>query len=214
MAAINQEYLIGVKRELRDALRDVFTQVPDARLQATNISLEWPLTPEKYPAIFITFSEGPIENVGVAHYDIDDTNAVAKQWKFRGTVNFNIVATSPFERDVIANTLVQIIAFGDTVPEFQQFHEDIHDYDFAAIKLMTDRIMPGGEATAPVPWGDENAQLYTRSYSVELFGEFFTDPQTADLISISKISLYPYTPGSMIPTGSSHPDDADVPWSM
>lgn len=213
MAAINQEYLIGVKREIRDALRDVFAQVPDARLRATNISLEWPLTPAKYPAIFITFSEGPIENVGVAHFDIDDTNSIAKQWKFRGTVNFNIAATSPFERDVIANTLVQIIAFGDTVPEFQRFHQDIHDYDFAAIKLMTDRIMPGGEATAPVPWEDENAQLYTRSYSVELFGEFFTDPQTAQLISISKISLWPYTSGMAVPTGSTHPDDADVPWS-
>ena len=153
-----------------------------------------------------------MRNVGISHIEIDDTNSIVKHWRFEGTVNFNIAARSPFERDVISATIVNILAFGEDVPEFQIFHQDIHDYDFVGIKLMTDYITPGGQGVAAVPWNAEDEQLYTSSYSVKLFGEFFTDPQTANLINISKISIYPYTEDMAIPTGSTDPLDAEVEW--
>lgn len=65
-----------------------------------------------------------------------------------------------------------------------------------------DRIIPGGEQIGSVPWESEDELQFGNSYSIKVFGEFWSDPESGELVEIGEIDLYPYRPG-----------EQPVPWS-
>lgn len=199
--AINDSYKLGLKKELVTAMRPLFGDtfpIPELR-NKVYVGIEYPMEEVRFPAVYITYSEGPIENVGVGNIGIDIDNQgnprQYKQFKFSGTVNFNILALTPGDRDKLSSAVVNILALGTEIPEFTSFFQEISDNDYILIHLLTDQIIPGGEVNNPgVPWQDEDEIVYAAGYSVNLFGEFFSDASTGDLIQISEVILYPYDP--------------------
>jgi hypothetical protein len=204
------DYKIGVKREVVTALKPVFgPNYPDPNLASKiYVGLEFPMEEIRYPAIYVTYNEGPIENVGIGHYEVDDQLRIIDHFKFRGTLNFNVLALKPIDRDMLSAGLIQMLTVGRNNPVFKDFHEQIMDGDWVSLHIMKDYITPSGEVTAPVPWNDDEMQIYSNSYSVAIFGEFIGDAQTGDLIQIGQVNIYPYRKGSAIPQGVSDP----APW--
>lgn len=202
---ITFDYPIGVKKEVMSAFIPMFGDVyPDVALRdRIKVSLEWPDSREKFPAIYVTYSEGPIETMGVGHieYSLDENGAPteAMHYQFNGQLNFNIMALSPLERDQIAAGLVNLLAFGDVIPEFANFKDEIADGDYVRLVLMTDRITPQGQQTNPVPWDNPDEMLFTQTYSVQLHGEFYSQVGSGNLVRISRVEVYPYRPDELPP---------------
>ena len=208
--AIVTDYKIGVKREVVNALKPVFgPSYPDSNLAGkVYVGLEYPLEQINYPAIFVTFTEGPIQSVGVGHYELDEEKRIFSHFKFKGTLNFNVIALNPVDRDMLSAGLVQMLTIGRHYPHFKDFFNQIMDADWVALQPLTDEITPNGENIAPVPWGNDEQQAYINSYSIQVFGEFVGDAEDGGLIQISQVNVYPYRPDSPLPQGT--PDPA--PW--
>lgn len=202
---INFDYPIGVKKEIMSAFTPVFQSTfPDTELRnRIKISLEWPNSAAHYPAIYVTYQEGPLENMGVGHieYDLDSNGAPIQvmHYRFTGQLNFNILALSPLERDRIAAGLVNLLAFGDVIPEFANFKNEIADGDYVRLVLLTDRITPQGLQTNPVPWDNPDEMVFAQTYSVQLFGEFYSEISSGNLVRISAVEVYPYHLGQLPP---------------
>lgn len=210
--AFREEYKIGVKREIVHALSLVFKdQYPDEQLRnRVRVSSTFPFAEIRYPFILITFSEGPIRNVGLGHYaleqdpnkwnpdptTLDDqpSGRIYKHFRFQGNINFNILALSPQDRDMLSEGLVNILAFSDLMPEFAPFWNEIRDSDYISIALLTDEITPGGDTDFIAPWDPEgDERVFSATYSVPIFGEFFTDPISGGMIRISQVDTYAFS---------------------
>jgi hypothetical protein len=219
--AISYEYKLGVKREVIDALRDALATWPDDQLTSpVHVVNEYPVREIAYPMILVKFIEQDIRNIGIGHVERgtnnDGTPYQLLHWQFSGSLQFKIYGRDPLERDIVASGLLNLLAFGSAIPEFQKFSEDINDYDFVAIQLLTDKITPGGDSNESPPWGNPDDMLFTTTYSVQMMGEFFTNPRTGGLVVISRVVAYPYRAGAAVPVGSqahdaTH-DDRTVPW--
>lgn len=200
MAKIAFDYPMGVKREVVSAFKPMFgSDYPDPNYASKiHFSLDWPTEQTQYPAIFVTYTEGPIENVGVGHREwITDDFGIPveyRHYKFTGQLNFNILGLSPLERDEVAAGLVNLLAFHEVLDPFKNLEPELNDQDFAGIILNTERITPQGTNESPVPWGNADEQIFAATYSVPLYGEFMSDPSTGNLIIVSGVEVYPYRP--------------------
>ena len=92
-----------------------------------------------------------------------------------------------------------MIAFGEFSPEFKNFWTEIRDQDYVAMAPLMDRIIPGGEQIGAVPWESEDELQFGNSYSIKVFGEFWSKPESGELIMIDQIDLYPYREGEQEP---------------
>ena len=204
---ISYEYKIGVKREITQALRDAVASWPDEKLRGNiNIVNEWPIKEIKYPMIIVSFQEETIRNIGIAHqeleFDINEVPFVLLHWFFSGSLRFEILAQTPVDRDYIAVGLLNAIAFGKEIAEFQTFWNELYDNDFVALQINTAYITPGGDSISATPWQNTDENIFTTSYSVNLIGEFFSNPSTGGLVEISTVITYPYKADQPIPAGS------------
>lgn len=127
--AINNDYTVGIKREVVNALKPVFgTDFGFPELVGkVYVGVDYPMEAIQYPAIFITYSGDTLENAGVSHveevYDSDSTviPQLQKHWIFSGRINFNVIALNPLDRDRLAAALVNILAFSEIQTELQSF---------------------------------------------------------------------------------------------
>ena len=94
-----------------------------------------------------------------------------------------------------------MIAFGEYSSEFNDFWTEILDQDYVAMAPMTDRLIPSGEQIGAVPWQSEDELQFGNSYGMKVVGEFWSKPESGELIEISEIDLYPYRQG-----------DQQAPW--
>lgn len=62
-------YKTYVKAAIVEALRNVFRNHPDARLQGTKVSIEYPTSELHYPSVVVRFFERTIRNAGVGHVE-------------------------------------------------------------------------------------------------------------------------------------------------
>lgn len=200
MAVINDDYPIGIKREIVNALKPVFGAtfpIPEYRNKVA-VTLEYPLQPVQYPAVYITLTVDQLRNIGIGHveqeYDTNNQPYEFERWWFEGTVHFNVVALNPLDRDKLASSIFNLLAFGNTVPEFKTFYDELHDSDYVDITLMTERILPGGEQVGAVPWQSEDELSFANTHSVRVVGELASNPSTGDLIEIGTIRVSGYTP--------------------
>jgi hypothetical protein len=212
--AENRYYKLQVKREVADALRDTIKLHPDTQVRTAKVHTQFPNVEEQFPAVYIQFSEGTIRSAGVGHYEIAEDNRPFRRWQFTGQIAFTAISPiSAEDRDVLAGAVMDIIAFGDMSYWSQKFHNDIRDEDFIRMILMKEEVTPGGEGTMQPPWNANSDQLlFTGTYQADVFGEFFSDRETGELIEISRIDIYPYLQGAQRPTGSTDSRDADIPW--
>lgn len=197
------DYKIGLKEGVESALRGIFgTNYPDPQLRnKVHISLDFPIEEVSYPAIYITYSEGPIENVGVGHeeYFIDPATGSpsrTRHFRFTGQLNFNVIGRNPLERDTVTAGFLNVLAFGPTDPTFEPYYNALFDNDFVHLQVNTDQIIPGGENIMNVPWNSEgDERLFANQYRVAVLGEFWNNPVTGNLIEVDTVDAYPYRGG-------------------
>ncbi len=203
---ITTDYKIGLKREVVNALKPMFGnqfEYPDLRNHVF-VGLEYPMKRIQYPAIYVTFQEEEIRNAGIGHVELDYTEdqhwpKLIKRWIFNGTLNFNVIALNALDRDRLSSALISMIAFGEYDPQFSEFWNEMRDQDYVAVAPLMDRIIPGGEQIGAVPWESEDELQFGNSYSIKVFGEFWSKPESGELIEISAVDLYPYRVGEQDP---------------
>lgn len=221
MSNLNEQYLLGIKRQVIQSLRKVYDNpaFPDTELaNKINIELDFPIIQERYPAIYIAYSEQFIQDAGLGHYTLesDSTNTVQlyRHWFFSGNIIFNVMALDPIERDEISNSIMNIFAFGKENSIFKPFRDTIYNEDFVSLQPMLSAVNPSGNQTSPAPWGNNTEFIYINSYSISTFGSFISTKDNGTLIQISKVIPYPYTPDQNVPKGSTNSLDTNIPWTL
>lgn len=224
---ISTQYKIGVKREIVGALRKAFGDAyPDPMLAGkVNVVAEYPLKEVNYPMIVMHFNPGNISNMGIGHYEIEssgDGPTIVKRWMFEGSITLTVYALTSMDRDMVILGLLNMFAFGNLIPGFADFWQEIRDYDWVALQINTDHVQESGDQVVQVPWGDDETPVFTDSLTFDVFGEFFTVPTTGDLVQISQVTVYPYPHGAPVPLGSQategtpgtpgYKDDSTVGW--
>lgn len=204
-SAINYDYTIGIKREIVTALEPMFhDDFPIESLRnKVYVGLEYPFTQIKYPAIYITFNESTLRNVGVGNIEDataeDGTPMQIKHWMFTGTVSFNIMALSPKERDELGAALVNILAFGESNPLLSFFRTSVMDSTYVDLQYLQDNLHPGGEVMGVTPWASETELVFGKSYSIDLLGEFYSNTYTGELVRWEHVEVHPYLTGTPPP---------------
>lgn len=223
MTEIVTSYQLGIKREVINALRSVFTTTyPDPQfVDAANnksrvyIGTDFPLHEVQYPAIFVTYSEGLVHNAGIGNFDLqlqdDGSTRKILHWNFQGEINFHIFARTTMDREMLSAGLLNIFAFGQDTPEFANFWKEIYDADWVALAFIGDNPMPGGDSEEIAPWNAEE-RVYVRSYRVSTMGDFYTNPLSGGLIKISDIDMFPYRYDQPVPQGNQNPPNNTVAW--
>jgi hypothetical protein len=204
-------YKTYIKTALVEGLKSVFQNHVDQKLQPTKVSIEFPKERQSFPAVVVKFYESQIMNSGVGHQEhfIDDND---QAWKFKhyfykGDIEFAISALSSLDRDLISDTIVQTIAMGDLAEYTNRFFNRLYPSNFDAIpdsaghfiNINSDVISAIGENQTNVPWGAEDELIYTISYRVQVFGEFYSLPQDMPYELVSQVFIYPYINGLETP---------------
>lgn len=225
---ISTQYKIGVKREIIGALRKAFGDAYPDPILAGKVSVvaEYPLREVSYPMVVVHFNPGMIQNMGLGHYEIGETDGgevgLIKRWMFDGSLTLTVYALTPMDRDMVILGLMNMFAFGDQIPGFADFWKEIGDYDFVSLQINTEHIQEGGDQVVSVPWGDDETPVFSDSLTLNVFGEFYTVPTTGELVPISQVNVYPYIHGAPEPLGSQategtpgspdYKDDRTVGW--
>jgi hypothetical protein len=213
------QYKTFVKNTMVLALQDVFRNHPDKLLQDTKVSIEYPRTRAEYPIVIVRFFERDISNAGVGHKEWIKDDDTGQTFKFEhsfynGDIEFAIYGLSSYDRDLISDTVVQVLRFGDLEGYTNRFLAKIYLDDPATnnvtiLSFNSDYIQGFGESQAPVVWQQEDAMVYTTSYRCRLWGEFYSLPPNIPVGFVSKILLYPYIEGvEPLPTGLPDNDEA------
>ena len=218
--SLNLAYRVGIKRQVINALKAVYLDpnFPDIDLaNKINIELEYPIIQERYPAIYVSWQEKSVYDAGLGHYTLEkdfDTGVtnLFRHWIFEGAAILNIMALDPLERDTIAASLADILAFRNDDILFQKFRDELYDEEFVSLQLLLSSMIPGGEEQVPAPWENKNEFVYLTNYTISGVGSFFSNPITSGLIEIGQINFFPYRPDQNIPTGSLDPKDVKIPW--
>lgn len=197
---INDDYTIGLKREIVTALEPMFHEdFPITNLRdRVYVGLEYPFSRVQYPAIYISYQETDLRSAGVGHVEQsvgdDGTPTEMRHWYFTGRINFNIMALSPKERDQLGAALVNFIAFGNSDDFFKRFHDQLMDSTYVDLQFLQEIIHPGGEVTGNPPWDTETEMVFGRSYSVDVLGEFYSNKSTGELVRWEHVHIHPYLP--------------------
>lgn len=197
MTVINDDYTIGLKREIVTALQPMFgNDFPIDQLQNhVFVGLEYPFSHTQYPAIYITYNERELRSAGVGHIeqaeDDDGTPYEVRHWMFTGSINFNVMTLSPKERDQLGAALVNILAF-DSDGFLEQFRDHLMDSTYVDLQYLQEIIHPGGEVTGQTPWNSETEMVFGRSYSVDVLGEFYSSRKTGEIIRWEHVQVHPY----------------------
>lgn len=214
-------YKTYVKTALVEALRAVFRNHVDPELRRTKVTIDLPRSEADYPAVIIRFFERNVDNAGVAHEEwINLGQDTPAYYKFKHSfywadLEFAIKGLTSWDRDLVSDSLVQIIRVGDLEnytnrfferiypdPELNQYPDSLWHY----ININSDSISGFGESQTPVPWGSEDDLMYTTSYRVKTFGEFYSVPPELPATLIEQVIQYPYIQGiEEVPEGD--PDD-------
>jgi hypothetical protein len=201
------KYKTYIKTALVEALRPVFENHVDEKLQETKVTIDFPKEQQQFPSVVVRFYENEIKNAGVGHEEVlQDANG--KAWKFKhylytGDVELTIYALSSLDRDLIADTIVQTIAMGDLSTYTNNFFNRIYPPDPEAIpdsaghfiNINSDRISGINETTNKVPWNSEDDLVYNMAYRVNVLGEFYSLPPEIPLDYVSQVFAYPYIGG-------------------
>lgn len=221
-------YRTYVNTALVEALRSAFADHPDNLLQRTQVHLGFSFNEVDYPAVVVEFAPSSNERAGVGHtelrYDADsDTYAKADRRLYHGTINFRIYALSTLDRDLIADSLTQILGMPELLEWTYRFYLRIYNPDqwgvlenkmvqghqFHFLNVNADRINDQPPSQSPAPWGPEDVLLYETGMSIPVFGEVLSIPPDQNWTVVSKVFIYPYIRGlEPVPQGVDDP----APW--
>lgn len=227
-------YKTYLKESIREALENAFSGHPDDLLNGTQVVIDFPMTEAEYPSIVIRFYGRTVNQAGVAHYEFleiprtpeQEEAGVAPVWrKFRhliytGDLEFGVYALTSLDRDLISDTLVEILQMADLEPWtnellkriYQPGPEDEPADQEHYVNINTDSLTEFGEQQQPVPWEAEDQLLYTTSYRMQVMGEFYSRVLPSPVFGIvEQVDIYPYMGFLGEPVPDPHPEDPQ-PW--
>lgn len=196
-----------------EALQAVFTdEYAEPQFQNLLITPEFPVTKQEYPSILVNVNIGTVENMGVGHSELFRTPAgTLHRWGhryFTGTVDMTCYALTTVDRNILADSLINILSFGRWDSSLTPFINTLwgdpaDDYSQLAamyqLELATDNIKGGGNGVGPVPWQTEDELLYSKRISLDFFGGFYS-AVTEDLSQfVQRIDIYPHITGDPEP---------------
>jgi hypothetical protein len=210
--SLNLQYKVGIKRQVVQSLRKVFESpnFPDKELaNKINILLTYPIVLERYPAIYVSYTDKSIKDSGLGNAyfvaNADGSQTWTRQWFFQGLINFNILALDPLERDILSAVLANMLAFRLDDPLYGLFKQYVTNEEFVSLQPNFSVFNGGSESERPAPWNNKNEFIYSANYSLDVLGSFYTQPgsDNYDLVTIDDIRSYPYRddqPAPQIPT--------------
>lgn len=227
---LSVKYKTYLKASVQQGLEAVFAAHPDPLIRTrtetfegrvvtrgTKVTVEWPKTRDRYPAILVRFYERNVQRMGVGHEEWIQVktadHAPVKMFHniYDGDLEFAIYGLSNYDRDVMSDGLVQAVTMGSLEGWTNHFMTQLYgqSYDYAThadadistvpdahwnfVNINHDTISGFGETQAPVPWQSEDDQLYISQYRVAVMGEFYSVPPV-DLSNeyVAKVPVYPY----------------------
>jgi hypothetical protein len=213
-------YKTWIKQSIVEALRRVFNAHQDNLLKTTKVSIEYPNSRARYPAVIVRFFERDIKDAGIGHYEVltldNGAHHKFKHYFYSGDIELAIHAMSSLDRDLLADSLIQTLGMGDLENWTNHFFNRIYannltEYpkaEFNHINLNTDRIQGYGETQTQAPWLSEDQLVYQTSYRIGIAGGFYSlPPVTRPPVGyVERVDQYPYIGGlEEVPTG--RPDD-------
>lgn len=191
-------YVSAVKTIIREALLATFDdQYPNEQFQNTHVELDYPITNQEYPAIFISYEDSDdLRKVGIHHVETVDPDTQADvqaftRWMFKGNVSLTVVSiATALERDELYDEMIRVVAFGNEDSLVGEFKNYIENNDLIYMVLQTDLMHPRGSSAAPgTPWGTDEI-MFERTLDLELVGEFIPD-MNGELVYLSAIIITP-----------------------
>jgi hypothetical protein len=222
-------YRTYIKETMSEALREVFQNHPDPLLRNTKIGPELPMDRASYPAIIVRYYNRSLRNAGIAHHEwlrITPDGYEPKLFqKFRhfmynGDIELKILTNSSKDRDFLADAVVQTIGMSESEHYTKAFLKRIYNSDpnlepqskYHFINLSTDEFSELGDQEGPAPWMEEDLLVYSSTFRVPIFGEFYsrliTDQSSYGVVQ--KVEVYPWIP-DIEPEPNPNPED-ESPW--
>lgn len=178
----------AVKRAVILALRDALLRTNiTVDGDPVYVDLEYPMKKEQYPGVWVQFSFTKLNRAGISHevwvQDENQNWTPIQEWMFNGRVTLTIVALRSRERDRIADTIINMLAFARTpelvitkpnadTKQYRQLLTALSENPYVAMALNTDVITPGGQsASMDVPWQND-VLAYEDNYSFDIIGNF------------------------------------------
>lgn len=217
MAQVYQQtvrYRTYIKETMVEALRSVFDDHPDPLLRSVKVTPELPMDRSSYPTIIVRYYNRSLRNAGVAHHEwmlaTPEGYEPKLYQKFRhfmysGDIEFKILALSSKDRDFLADALVQTIGMAEAETYTKSFLDRVYnanvDVDpqskYHFINLSTDEFSEIGDQEQNAPWMEEDLLVYSATFRVPIFGEFYSRLLT-DQTSygfVKKVEIYPWISG-------------------
>lgn len=201
-------YKTYVKTAMVEGLREVFANHKDPKLSETKVTIDYPRREADYPTVIVRFFEREIKNAGIAHeeyirFNDENGNSVGsyrfKHYFYTGDIEFGVYALSSLDRDLIGDTLVQVLAMGNLESYTNRFLARIYadtekypDSIWHYITVNTDTIQGFGESQNQTPWASEDDLIYQTSYRARIWGEFYSVPPNLPAPIIERVTQYPY----------------------
>lgn len=198
-------YLQELKAALVEALKATFTgDYPEHDFRSIKIGIEYPIDRADYPGIWVNYDDTQeLTIAGIAHTEIaeiDGHDVVVTRWRFGGTLTMTVTALSSLERDRLFDELIKVIAFARVTESRSQFRDKIEQNDLLAMNANFDMMRPSGDNAAPgTPWGTDEF-IYEKSISIDLIGEFVSEPDQMIMVPLRQIRVLGYPTGTPEPS--------------
>ena len=187
-------FITYTKAQARKAMALTFdADFVDPDFRNINVSLEFPVKEQDYPAIWIEFEPlGSLSLVGIGHSEyVSSGPEMAREmyrWRFAGHLSFTAVAMTSLERDRLVDHLVRVFAFS-RMDTMKIFRETIEGGELIALNIDFDQVELRGFSTSPgTPWGTDE-MVYEGTVAMEVAGEFVST-DTVDLVFLSQIETF------------------------
>lgn len=203
-------YLLELKTNVVEALRATFDgSYPEPDFQSIKASIEYPVDQADYPGIWVNYDDTQeLTIAGIGHTEYVEVNGVelpVTRWRFGGTLTMTLTALSSLERDRLFDEMVKVIGFARFSDSRSEFRDRIEQNDLLAMNANFDLMRPSGDNAAPgTPWGTDEF-IYEKSISIDLIGEFVSEPDSMTLVPLRQIRVKGYQQGTPEPpfTGES-----------
>lgn len=222
-------YRTYIKETIVEALRAVFSEHPDPLLRGTKVSVELPTDRASYPAVIVRYFNRSINNAGIAHHEWMLATPEGyepklyqkfRHFMYKGDIELKVLAMSSKDRDFLADAIVQTVGMAESETYTKAFLERVYDADpeieiqskYHFINLATDQFSELGDQEGPAPWMEEDLLVYSATFRIPIFGEFYsrllTDQTSYGVVE--KVEVYPWIE-DIEPEPNPDPDETN-PW--
>ena len=201
------QYKTFVKRAMLEALQAAFANHPDPMIAGLRVALSYNEDDFALPAITINFTEGKLENAGVGHFewgaDPNNPNTLVmfQHRNYKGTITFDIWASSTLDEAAISDALVEVLAMDEASVAGQGFLTQLFNNRFNIpyggshlATLNFDTFDATGETYDKAPWAEEDFMVYGNGYRIDIFGEFYSyvPPVPHTFGPVTEVDVYGY----------------------